>query len=201
MWKQIKFYTVLALILAPTGAALYLYYFGRPRAEVRRLLDPPALVQQIQQLNELVSVRYGVQKIIGLEEEKVPFGSESLVMMVRAEVLGGVDLAQLPPAAVTVAADKTVTIKLPPPRILHAAIDEKQTKVSHREKTWWTPWVPYSAELDQKARLLALESAQAAALEMGLLREAQQNAERAITSFLLAVGIAQVKFEPTPPTP
>ncbi len=44
-------------------------------------LDPVAVVHQNPaRLNELVSVKYTVQKVVGLEEEKVPFGSEKLLL-------------------------------------------------------------------------------------------------------------------------
>jgi hypothetical protein len=50
-------------------------------------LDPVAVVHQIQRLNELVSVKYTVQRVVGVEEQKVPFGSEKLLLFVQAEVL------------------------------------------------------------------------------------------------------------------
>ena len=39
-------------------------------------LDPVSVVHQIQRLNELVSVKYTVQKVVGLEEQKVHIGEE-----------------------------------------------------------------------------------------------------------------------------
>jgi len=41
-------------------------------------LDPPAIVREIQSLSELVSVKYTVEKVVGLEEKKTPVGSEKL---------------------------------------------------------------------------------------------------------------------------
>jgi len=195
MWKRVKFYTVSAVILALSAACVYLYYFGRPAATVRRVIDAPAVVKEIQQLSELVTVRYSIQKVIGLKEEKVPFGSEQVLLMVQAEALGGVDLAGLGANDVQVAADGSVTATLPPPKVMHVYIDEKQTRVWDRSKTWWTPWEPADPELEQKARLAALESVQAAALEMGILSNAQQNAELTIRKFLQAAGVEAVRFK------
>ena len=45
------------------------------------------MVREIQQLNELVSVKYTIQKVVGLKEKKAPFGSEKLLLIVQAEVL------------------------------------------------------------------------------------------------------------------
>lgn len=196
MWRKIKFYTVSTVILVLAGAAVYFYYFGgRARGGTRRVADPPALVKQIQALDELVTVKYTVQKVIGLKEEKVPFGSESVMLMVQAKVLGGVDLAGLRTNDVTIAADRAVTIKLPPPRVLHVYVDDRETQVWERSKTWWTPWVPNNPELEQKARLAALEAVQAAALEMGILQEAQRNAHAAISNLLVTAGVPAVRLE------
>ena len=198
MWKRIKFYGVFAIVVAVGSIVLYIHFFGG-HGVVRRVVDAPALVQQIQQLNELVTVKYSIQKIIGLKEEKVPFGSESVLLMVQATVLGGVDLSTLQPSDVTVSAGTNVTIKLPQPQPLHVFMDDSKTKVWDHTKTWWTPWVPYNPELEQQARRDALEAVQAAALEMGILKDARQNAETAIRNFLRTTGIQSVTFEPVSP--
>ena len=195
MWKRIKFYTVSAIIIALGVACLYLYYFGRREPVVRRVVDAPAVVKEIQRLSELVTVKYSIQKVVGLKEEKVPFGSEQVLLMVQADVLGGVDLAAVSANDVQIAANNLITVRLPPPKVMHVSVDEKQTRVWDRSKTWWTPWVPYDPELEQKARLAALEAVQAAALEMGILSNAQVNAEKTIRGFLRTVGVESVRFE------
>ena len=44
MWRKIKFYFVSILIIALAGLALYYKYFPQ-KAEVKRTVDVPALVQ------------------------------------------------------------------------------------------------------------------------------------------------------------
>ena len=197
MWKKIKFWTVSTIILALGAACAYLYYSGGRVAIVRRVVDAPAVLKEIQQLSELVTVKYSIQKVIGLEEEKVPFGSEKILLMVQATVLGGVDLSVMNTQQCVIAADNSVTIALPPAKVLQVFVNEKHTKVWDRSKTWWTPWVPYNPELDQKARLAALEAVQAAALEMGILSNAQENAQKTIREFLRTAGMKSVQFEAT----
>lgn len=195
MWSKLKFYAVLSLMVVFATAAGYLY-LTRPRPTgtvVRTVADAPTVVREIQQLSELITVRYSLQKVIGLEEQKIPFGAESLLLLVRAEVLAGVDLAQLTERDVMITGT-LVQLKLPPPRILRVYVDDKHTRVWDRRKTWWTPWVGFNPELDQKARRIALEDVQAAALEMGILREAETNARRAIERLLTLLGFTDVRF-------
>jgi hypothetical protein len=197
MWRKIKFWTVTSVIVALSAACAYLYYFGRREAVVRRVIDAPAVVKEIQRLTELVTIKYNIQKIVGLEEEKVPFGSEKILLMVQATVLGGIDLAAISTQDCVVTGS-SVTLRLPPPKVLQVFVNEKDTKVWDRSKTWWTPWVPFNPELERKARLAALEAVQAAALEMGILSNAQQNAEKSIGEFLNTTGVETVRFERSP---
>jgi hypothetical protein len=198
MWRKIKFYTVSTVIIALLAACGYLYFFGGRRGGIRRTVDTPALVKEIQQLSELVTVRCVVQKVIGLTEEKVPFGSESVLLLVQANVLAGVDLVALQSNDVTVAGDGRVTVQLPAAKVLHVFVDDKQTQVWDRSKTWWTPWVPLNPDLEQNARRAALAAAQAAALDTGLLGQARTNAETIVRGFLKTAGIPGVTFAAAP---
>ena len=194
MWRKIKFYFVSAIIIGLAGLALY-YRFFPQQGVIRRTVDAPAIVQQIQRLSELVTVKYSIQKVIGLEEQKVPFGSEKVLLTVQATVLGGVDLSQLSPQDVTSAAADHVVIRLPAPRVMHVFVNDNETKVWDRSKTWWTPWVDFNPELEQNARRAALEAVQQAALQMGILSNAQQNAESTIREFLRITGLSNVSFQ------
>jgi Protein of unknown function (DUF4230) len=155
-------------------------------------LDPVSVVHQIQRLNELVSVKYTVQKVVGLEEQKVPFGSEKLLLFVQAEVLAGIDLSKLAAADIKWLPAKRMQVMLPPPRIEHVVIDDKETKVWDRQITWWTPWVPYNPDLERQARLKAKDTIQQAAIDMGILDQARRNAEAAIRSLLETFGVKSV---------
>jgi hypothetical protein len=157
-----------------------------------KTLDAPAVVHEIQRLNELVSVKYTVQKVIGLEEKKVPLGSEKLLLFVQAEVLGGIDLSKLAAGDITLLPGQPVHVALPPPRIVHIVIDDKQTKVWDRRITWWTPWVPFNPDLERQARLAAKDAIEKAALEMGILDQARRNAEVGIRSLLETLGAKSV---------
>jgi hypothetical protein len=155
-------------------------------------LDPVSVVHQIQRLNELVSVKYTVQKVVGLEEQKVPFGSEKLLLFVQAEVLAGIDLSKLATADIKWLPAKRMQVMLPPPKIEHVVIDDRETKVWDRRITWWTPWVPYNPDLERQARLKAKDAIQQAAIDMGILDQARRNAEAGIRSLLETFGVKSV---------
>ncbi len=188
-WRSIA---VLAILVA------VIVYENRPeRSPFRRIADPDAILKEVRPLRELVTVRYSIQKVAGLKEDKTPVGSESILLIVQAQVLGGVDLGQLGDKDIRMDAQHRVAIKLPAAKILHINLDERNTQVWDRTKTWWTPWIPYDIELEKKARMAALGSIRQEALDMGILLDAQVNAQTLIRALLRPVGIEKIDFAAT----
>ena len=181
---------VLSLVLVAVIAVLGWRYVTASK----RPFDAPSILTQVQQLNNLVTVRYSIQRVVGLTEPKVPFGSESILLMVQGEAQAGLDLSQLKAQDVEMLPDGTVAIALPPAKLTDAYLDEKQIKVWDRSVTWWTPWVPYDPDLEHKARLQALDEVRAAALQMGIVTQAQRNAEVSIRDLLGALHL-RVKYK------
>jgi hypothetical protein len=190
--------TFLLIVLLFLGglAAYYRFFWRDPHHRITRVLDSPSVLEQIQQLQELTTVKYSLQKVIGLEEEKVPFGSESVMMVVQAHVKAGVDLRELLPHDIVVENHTKIILRLPAAKILDVYIDDKLTRVYQRTKTWWTPWVSPNPQLEQQARQAALEAVQVAAIQSGILSNAQANAETALRAFLKSTGFESVSFAP-----
>lgn len=160
-------------------------------------LDGPTLIIQVKSLKQLVTVRYTIQRVVGLREPKVPLGEESILLMVQGEALAGVDLEEISSHDVSYPGPRTAVITLPPARLFNVFLDEKQTKVWDRQITWWTPWVAPDPDLEHKARLQGLEEVRNAAVSMGMLDQAQKNAETAIRDLLAAFDVrASFKTRP-----
>lgn len=175
------------------GVFLTLRKLSAPSEQIRQTLSPPSVVKEIQQLNSLISVKYILQKAIGFEEAKVPFGSEKILLFIQAEVLAGVELDKLAANQVTLNGGK-LTIALPPPKILHIVVDDNETRVWDRRVTWWTPWVPANPDLERRARLAGKNAIEQTAVQMGILDRAKQNAQASIRGLLRALGAESVEF-------
>lgn len=188
-----KFKVLLLIAILVLGVGTYLALFSPGRQAFR---DMPGMLREVRQLNELVSVKYSIQKVVGLKEDKIPFGTESILLVVQGTVLGGVDLKDLQERDVSVDG-KTVSVRLPQANILHVYLDDKQTQVWDRRITWWTPWVPFNPDFERKARLEAIESVKKQAVEMGILRDAKRNAEQTVEKLLKLLGAGEVRFMPS----
>jgi hypothetical protein len=188
-WRAIAVVSTLALVILLVKSYIPLW--------PRRTASPAAIITEVRKLNQLVTVQFSIQRVVGIREPKVPVGEESILLMVQGEVLAGVDLDRLRDRDVTYAGDRNVTVALPPARLFKSFLDESQTKIWDRHITWWTPWVPYNPDLEHKARLQAISDVRDAALKMGIIERAQKNAEVSIRELFSALNL-QVNFKASP---
>lgn len=189
-WKAVTVTLSSALLALLVGGGTAVY-----RGDLRfgpASSSPPVILHQIERLNRLVTVKYTVSRIVSLTEPKSPFGEESILLMVEGQAHAGVDLTCVTASDLQFSQRRAATIRLPQAKLFTVYLNEKRTKVWDRRITWWTPWVPYDPDLEHKARMRALDDVRAAALEMGILSEAQRNAEFAVGNLLRASGIEAV---------
>jgi len=194
--KVIAILSTFFLVFLLIAAIAYVRFFVPGGTLFHHTLDAPALVREVRQLNQLVTVKYSVQKVVGITEPRQPLGSESILLLVQARVLAGVDLGELTQYDVIMPSRDEARIRLKPARITETFIEERDTKVWDRHITWWTPWVSADPDIKHRTRLAALEQVRATAIEMGILKDAQRNAEQDIRAILQAFGISKVTFIP-----
>lgn len=193
-WKIATFAAIFACValLITLFVVLHLQAMFGPR-----WVDSPTVITQVRSLKQLVTVRYSIQRVVGLREPRVPLGEESILLMIQGEALAGVDLDSFTPRDISYSGTRTVTITLPSAKLFNVFLDEKDTKVWDRQITWWTPWVAPDPDLEHQARLRGLADVRNAALSMGILEQAQKNAQAAIRDFLRAFDV-ETRFKTRP---
>src|SRR5437016_14162786 len=95
-----------------------------------RIQNTATILQQVQTLSELVTVKYVLEKVVILEDVKW-YGENRVLLVAHGIVKAGVDLQEIKPNDVRMD-DKKVIIRLPQVRITDAYLDEKQTRVVDR---------------------------------------------------------------------
>ena len=192
-WKIAAFVSTLAFLALLAS----IFLVGSVRALFGiRSLNSATVITRVQSLKQLVTVRYSIERVVGLREPKAPLGEESILLMVEGEALAGVDLESIRPRDIARSGNRFL-ITLPGARLFDVFLNEKDTKVWDRQITWWTPWVPPDPDLEHKARLQALDDVRNGALKMGILDQAQKNAQTAIRDLLAGLG-AQADFKTRP---
>ncbi|HEY4980058.1 MAG TPA: DUF4230 domain-containing protein [Candidatus Acidoferrum sp.] len=158
-------------------------------------IDQPTVVRQIAQLQRLETVRFSMDKIISGEHES-PFLpkfllGDRLLLVVHGEVIGGVDLASIQAADVSVKG-QTATVRIPKAQILVTRLDNEKTKVYSRDTGLFSSPDP---NLESEVRQEAERQLQQAALDGGILKTADDNARTTVTSLLKGFGFTEVNFQ------
>lgn len=194
-------------VLAVLALFLIGLYFGSklPRLfghqGASRTYDTPVLLQQVQTLSELVTVKYVVEKVEVWEDPpsgllaQFVAGDSRILLLARGNVKAGVDFGQLKPADLRVDG-KTIWINLPAARITDAYLDDKETKVIQRTTGFLRS---FDKDLEQNVRHTAVEDMRQAALRGGILRDANERARTQLASFFRLMGFEKVEFNLAPP--
>lgn len=156
----------------------------------------PVVVEGIQDLNQLATVRWRESVIVaresgGTDLEKFLVG-EKVLLVAAGDVEAGVNLESLGRDDVRVSGE-TVTIRLPEPEILSVSLDEEATGVYDRD---FGPLnVRPDDDLVEQARAAALDRLEQTARDEDILEQAEQNAEDGIRAFVTSLGFEEVRFE------
>ena len=168
-----------------------------------RMYETPVLLQQVQTLSELVTVKYVVEKIEIWDDppsgwRQFVAGDNRILLLARGVVKAGVDFSKLKAADIKVQG-KTIWINLPPARITDAYLDDKETKVIERTTGFLRS---FDKDLEQNVRLTAVNDMRQSASRGGIVKDANDRARTQLVSFFRLMGFERVEFsEGTVPPP
>lgn len=154
-------------------------------------------VKDVQKLNELSSVQRTESVIVPQEsggQDLIPdfLRGESVVLIATGEVRAGVNLDELREGDVSVEEGR-VTMDLPEPEILSAALDEEETRVYDRDQGLLN--FDPDEDLETEARREAVRRLEDSARENGILEQAEENAQTSLRAFVQSLGFEEVEFE------
>ncbi|NUM47333.1 MAG: DUF4230 domain-containing protein [Anaerolineales bacterium] len=157
------------------------------------LADPITIIHEIRALARLETVHYSVEKVITAETGQGLFGSlfgDKLLFVAHGVVIAGVDLEKLGPEDMWLE-NGVLYVKLPPPEIFIATLDNDKSYVYDRETGLLTKG---DINLETSARRLAEDAVAESALEDGILDLAGKNAESYFSLLLRDLGYPEVIF-------
>jgi len=154
------------------------------------------IVQQVQTLSDLVTVKYVLEKVeivnsppTGTLGQFVQ-GENRVLLLAHGIVKAGIDLKRIAPEDVAIAGKKII-LHLPPPQITDAYLDEHQTQVIDWQKGFLRN---FDKGLETAARQDAVDDIRRAARMGGILKDADERARLELFLFLHQAGFDQVEF-------
>jgi hypothetical protein len=189
---------LLVLVIFVVGILMGVRYEARSHSGVQEE-KTDEVVEQIQTLSDLVTVKYVVEKVVVLDDVRW-YGENRVLLLAHGIVKAGIDLQRLKPGDVTVSG-KSISLNLPPPQLTDAYLDDTKSQViDHTTGLLRT----FDKDLEQTAREQAVADVRRAAISNGILDDATRRAQLELALFLNQAGYQEVKFnggKPFKPTP
>jgi hypothetical protein len=157
------------------------------------LPDPVTIINQIRPLARLETIQYTVEKVITAEvgqDTLAPLFGDRLLFVGHGYVTAGIDLKNITSKDLVIEAG-LIKVTLPEAEIFDATLDNDKSYVYDRETGLLTKG---DINLETAARQAAEDQIRQAAIDDGILAQAQANAETFMESLLNKLGYTQVTF-------
>jgi hypothetical protein len=184
---------ILGLILTVAAGVGLLLGLNLPRVSVPpaappTILNTATLVQQIQSLAELVTVKYVLEKLVVLEDTRW-YGDNRVLLVAQGVVKAGIDLQKIESSDLELDLN-TVHLTLPPVTITDVYLDEQNTRVLEHSTGLLRA---FNKDLEAEARRQAVEELRRAARQGGIYQDAQLQAQQQLTNLFGRLNL-EVKF-------
>ncbi len=157
------------------------------------LPDPVTVIHEIRTLARLETIQYTMEKVITVEEGQNQLSflfGDRLLFVGHGTVIAGIDLAQMNPDDMWVKGD-VLYVRLPPAQVFVVTLDNQKSYVYNRDTGILTKG---DVNLESTARSAAEKEILKAAIDDGILNQAQQNAEAYMSRLLRGLGYPDVIF-------
>lgn len=159
-----------------------------------KVYNTATILQQVQTLSQLVTVKYVMEKIEVLSDPpqnplRAALPDDTHVTLVAHGIVkAGVDLSRLKPTDFQVNGNH-ITITLPRAQITDAYLDDKLTQVVERNTGFLRS---FNKDLEQTARQNAIDDIRRAARASGILKDAEERARAQLTNLCRLLGFESV---------
>ena len=155
--------------------------------------DPVTIINEVQSLARLETIRYNVEKVITAETGQGTFAfllGDRLLLIAHGLVIAGIDMSKIKSEDLWLD-QGALNVRLPAAEVFVATLDNENTKVYERDTGILKRPDP---NLETNARQAAEKEILKAALEDGILDQAMTNAQLYLRWFFETLGYKQIDF-------
>jgi hypothetical protein len=155
--------------------------------------DPVTYINEVRALARLETIQYSIEKVITGETGGGTFQAlfgDKILFVGHGTVIAGIDMEKLQPEDMRFE-NGVLTVKLPPAEIFIATLDNEKSYVYDRETGILAK---PDVNLETLVRQRAEEEIRTAAINDGILEQAQANAEAYLFKFFAALGYPNAIF-------
>jgi len=163
----------------------------------RQVEIPTVVVEKIKGTSELTTATFIMEAVVPASENRklgdLVIASTRLLYIARGEVKAGVDLSKIQAKDIKVKENNSIEINLPAPEILDSKIDVDRSFVYDYDRGFLNLGPDAAIDLQTLAQRKTLRKIVNIACQKGLLSEANDKAELAVSSLLNNAGYTKVK--------
>jgi hypothetical protein len=155
--------------------------------------DPVTIIYDVRTLARLETIHYSLEKVITAESNQGDWAflfGDKLLFVAHGEVIAGIDLEKMDATDLTLR-DGVLYVDLPPAEIFVATLDNDKSYVYNRDTGLLTDG---DVNLETTARQAAEDAIEEAALDDGILEQAELNAENYMVRLFRSLGYPAVEF-------
>lgn len=155
--------------------------------------DPVTYIYDVRALARLETIQYSVEKVITAEQNQGTFDflfGDRMLFVAHGTVIAGIDMDKIQPADMQLV-NGILNVRLPPAEVFVATIDNQKSYVYTRETGMLSK---QAVDLETLARQSAEQEIMKAAIEDGILQQAQTNGETFLLKFFNSLGYKTVIF-------
>jgi hypothetical protein len=159
--------------------------------------DPVTYINEVRALARLETIQYSIEKVVTGETGQGTFGfilGDKLLFVGHGTVIAGIDMSKLNPEDMRFE-NGVLTVRLPPAEVFIATLDNEKSYVYNRDTGILAK---PDVNLETMVRQRAEEEILKAAIEDGILDQAQINAEAYLFKFFAALGFPNTIFVENP---
>lgn len=156
--------------------------------------DPVTYINEVRALARLETIQYSVEKVVTVEVGQGAYSfafGDKVLFVGHGTVIAGIDMEKIQPSDMRYE-NGVLYVRLPPAEIFVATLDNDKSYVYDRETGILRKSDP---TLETLARQSAEDEILKAALEDGILAQAETNAETYLFRFFTALGYDNIIFE------
>ena len=150
------------------------FFAGEDKTQTMHTL----VLQEITSMGKLELVKYNFKDVVEQEIVKMWLPNAKAILIVQGEAIGCVDLTKIKIADIT-SEQETLVVHMPEPELCVFKIDHGKSKVYNTEYAFTE-----EAKLVEEAYKQAEKQIQKSALDMGILKQTEENAAKILTPML-----------------
>ena len=155
--------------------------------------DPVTIINEVQSLARLETIRYTVEKVVTAEVNQGVLGplfGDRLLFVAHGYVIAGIDMGKIKPEDLWLV-DGMLNVRLPVAEVLLATLDNDKSYVYDRQTGLFTQGDP---TLETQVRQVAEQEILKAAIADGILDQGTTNAQTYLRWFFETLGYKQIIF-------